>query len=120
MRKVEYGVAVSLDGYLAGPDGEADWINMDPEIDFSAIWARFDTLLMGRRTYEAAIGRLGRAAFTGKAVYEVDSVSVTIIPVLLGSGTPLMPSPYNPTKLTLTAQRVYRSGIISATYEIDR
>jgi len=34
MRKIVYSVAMSLDGYLAGPDGEADWIVMDPEIDF--------------------------------------------------------------------------------------
>jgi dihydrofolate reductase len=51
MRKVQYGVAVSLDGYIAGPNGEADWIKIDPEIDFSAIWAQFDTPLMGRKTY---------------------------------------------------------------------
>jgi dihydrofolate reductase len=52
MRKVVYSVAMSLDGYVAGPNGEADWITMDPEIDFAALFARFDTLLMGRRTYE--------------------------------------------------------------------
>jgi hypothetical protein len=38
VRKIQYGVAVSLDGYIAGPNGESDWIQMDPEIDFSAIW----------------------------------------------------------------------------------
>lgn len=42
---------------------------MDPGIDFSAIWSQFDTLLMGRRTYEAATRRLGRAAFAGKATF---------------------------------------------------
>lgn len=54
MRKIVYAVAMSLDGYLAGPNGEADWIVMDPEKDFMALMARFDTLLMGRRTFEAA------------------------------------------------------------------
>ena len=33
MRRLRYGVAASLDGYIAGPNGEADWIVMDPEID---------------------------------------------------------------------------------------
>ena len=56
MRKIVYSVAMSLDGYIAGPSGEADWIVMDPEIDFSAMMARFDTILMGRRTFEAAGG----------------------------------------------------------------
>ena len=52
-RSVRFGVAMSLDGYIAGPNGEADWIVMDPEIDFGAIFARFDTLVMGRGTFEA-------------------------------------------------------------------
>jgi dihydrofolate reductase len=65
MRIIRYGVAMSLDGYIAGPNGEADWIVPDPEVDFAAIWAQFDTGLMGRRTYEAAVGRLGEAAFSG-------------------------------------------------------
>jgi dihydrofolate reductase len=61
MRKIQYGIAVSVDGYIARPHGEADWIQMDPEIDFAAIWSQFATLLMGRRTYEAATRRLGQA-----------------------------------------------------------
>ena len=63
MRQIRYAVAMSLDGYIAGPNGEADWIEIDPEVDFKALWAGFDTLVMGRRTFEAA--RLGEAAFTG-------------------------------------------------------
>jgi dihydrofolate reductase len=50
--RIRYMVAMSLDGFIAGPKGEADWIIMDPEIDFQAIFAQFDTFLMGRRTYE--------------------------------------------------------------------
>lgn len=65
MRRIRYLVAMSVDGYIAGPNGEADWITPDPEVDFPAIWAQFDTLLMGRRTYEAAVKRLGEKAFTG-------------------------------------------------------
>jgi dihydrofolate reductase len=58
-RRVCYAVAASLDGYIAGPKGEADWIVMDPEIDFRAIFARFDTFLVGRRTFEAMAGKGG-------------------------------------------------------------
>ena len=42
-------VALSLDGFIAGPKGEADWIVMDPSIDFEALFKEFDTIVMGRR-----------------------------------------------------------------------
>src|SRR5215813_4337482 len=60
MRRVIYGCAMSLDGYIAGPNGEYDWIAHDPDIDFRAMMARFDTFLIGRKTYEA-MRRMGSA-----------------------------------------------------------
>lgn len=59
MRHVVYSVATSLDGYIAGPKGEADWIVMDPDLDFGAIFARFDAVLLGRKTYEQTRGAQG-------------------------------------------------------------
>ena len=53
MKKIRYVVAMSLDGYIAGPKGEADWIIMDPDIDFGGLFEQFDTFLLGRRTFEA-------------------------------------------------------------------
>ncbi len=71
MRRIRYCVAASLDGYIAGPKGEYDWIIPDPEVNFAELWAQFDTLLMGRRTYEVAVSRLGEKDFQGMKVVVV-------------------------------------------------
>jgi dihydrofolate reductase len=39
MRMVRYGGAMSLRGYIAGPQGEYDWIVQDPEMDFATTTA---------------------------------------------------------------------------------
>jgi dihydrofolate reductase len=52
MRRLRYNVAMSLDGCIAGPQGEFDWIVEDRSIDFDALFEEFDTLLMGRKTFE--------------------------------------------------------------------
>jgi dihydrofolate reductase len=64
MRQIRYGVAMSLDGYIADANGGFDWIVMDPDIDFAAMMARYDTLLMGRRTYEVTRAMGGGAGDT--------------------------------------------------------
>lgn len=73
MRRIRYQVACSVDGYIAGPEGEYDWIVPDPDIDFEALYAEFDTLLMGRRTFEDVRDtfpdRDAREAFPKKDVY---------------------------------------------------
>ena len=56
MRELRYCVAASLDGYIAGPNGEYDWIPMDPDFDFAALYARYGGIVMGRKAYEISAG----------------------------------------------------------------
>jgi dihydrofolate reductase len=59
MRQLRYSVAASLDGYIAGPNGDYDWIVIDPEIDFAAMYAGYSGLVMGRRSYDVFAGTGG-------------------------------------------------------------
>src|SRR6266849_3729227 len=68
MRRIRYAVAASLDGYIAGPKGEVDWIIMDPEIDFNSFFQQFDTVLLGRRTFET-MARAGNAGMPGMKTF---------------------------------------------------
>jgi dihydrofolate reductase len=61
---------MSLDGLIAGPNGEADWIVMDPEIDFTQLFSAYDTLLMGRKTWEASKSQ-GGAGMPGMKSYVI-------------------------------------------------
>lgn len=76
-RRLRYGVAVSLDGFIAGPNGEYDWIVMDPSIDFAAMYRQFDTAVMGRKTYEVMTAQGGHGAMPG---IEVVVFSKTLAP----------------------------------------
>jgi dihydrofolate reductase len=64
-RRLRYQVAASLDGFIAGPQGEYDWIVMDPAIDFAALYGEFDTVVMGRNTYEMMTAQGGTGAMPG-------------------------------------------------------
>jgi dihydrofolate reductase len=172
MRRIRYSVAASLDGYIATPEGGYDWIPADPEIDFAQLFARYDTVLMGRRSYEVVLAESGagmehmeRWVFSrtlrpqehpdvrivasgiddelralrsrpGKNIWlfgggdlfrtlltlgQVDEVEVAILPVLLGGGVPLLPSPADRALLTLAGHRVYpMSGTVLLAYSVRR
>lgn len=52
LRSVVLGVAVSLDGYIARPDGSVDWLIMDSEIDLRGYAKTFDVIVAGRKTLD--------------------------------------------------------------------
>lgn len=172
MRPVRYNVAASLDGYIAGPDGEFDWIPMDPAVDFDSLFARVDTVVLGRRSFETVrqmgsppwapaarvyvasrtlrpddhpdvtvvrddVGRVVSALrhedgdgeiwlFGGGELFrtllaegQVDTVEVTVVPILLGGGVPLLPAGAPRTVLALSATRTYPSGMVTLAYRVE-
>ena len=67
MRSVVYGAAVSLDGYIAGPKGEIDWLHWSADVTEISVatFRNADTIVMGRKTFEVGV-RAGMTAFPGK------------------------------------------------------
>ncbi len=170
MRPVRYNVAASLDGFIADRQGGCDWIPLDPAVDFDAIFARVDTVLLGRHSYELtlrdpsaapAVARVyvfsrtldpadhpsvtivrddapgvvaalraesgageiwlygGGALFgTLLAAGQVDAVEVTVVPVLLGEGVPLVPAGVPRAALAFTHSHAYPSGMVALHYAV--
>jgi dihydrofolate reductase len=57
MRSVTYSMAVSLDGYIVGPDGQFDWSIPDEELFRFATdeTRRISVMLLGRKLYETML-----------------------------------------------------------------
>jgi dihydrofolate reductase len=160
---------MSLDGFIAGSKGEYDWIIDDPAMDMGALFSRFDTLLMGRRTFELARSQgsllesmrmrvvvvsstldpvqykdvtilssgVARAVaalkaepgkdiwlFGGGVLFRslldaglVEEIQVAVIPVMLGSGVPLIPEGRR-CSLHLDESKIYPSGIVLLSYSV--
>jgi len=170
MRKVIAGFAVSLDGYMEGPNGEYDWMleKPAPEFDFVTSAQNFDTFLIGRKTYEKLIS-FGEPPFKGYknyvfsrtlqstapgyalisenveemiktlkiqsgkdiAIYGgadllasllnlkvVDEISMTLVPILLGAGKPLVGMLNDREWLDLKDVKTYSNGNIQLTYNV--
>ena len=63
MARVILYVASSVDGYIAGPKGEVDWLFQDQDYGYSAFIADVGMVVMGRITYEEIL-RLGDYPFS--------------------------------------------------------
>jgi dihydrofolate reductase len=56
MRKVILNLAISLDGYIEGPNGEYDWCLTDQDYGITDFLAKTDTIFIGRKSYEMIAG----------------------------------------------------------------
>lgn len=54
MRKLILGLAVTLDGYIEGPNGEYDWCFMDQDYGLNDFFSQIDSIFIGRKSYEVA------------------------------------------------------------------
>jgi len=52
MRKLILGLAVTLDGYIEGPNGEYDWCFTDQDYGLKEFFSRIDAIFIGRKSYE--------------------------------------------------------------------
>ena len=59
MRKIILGLAVSLDGFIEGPNGEYDWCFTDQDYGMKQFFKRIDTVFIGRKSYEMSLGMEG-------------------------------------------------------------
>jgi dihydrofolate reductase len=55
MRKVILGLAISLDNFIEGPNGEYDWCFTDQDYGMSDFFGRIDALFIGRKSYELTL-----------------------------------------------------------------
>lgn len=52
-RRIILDLAITLDGYIEGKHGEVDWCIMDPDMGFTSFLNEIDTILYGRKSYDA-------------------------------------------------------------------
>ena len=67
MRKIILNLAVSLDGYIEGPNGEYDWCFTDQDYGMAEFYNTIDVVFMGRKTYEMVSA--DPEAFVDKKIY---------------------------------------------------
>jgi dihydrofolate reductase len=73
MRKVILGLAVSLDGFIEGPNGEYDWCFTDQDYGLSEFMKRIDAIIMGRKSFEIAQSYEGESPWKGVLTYVVSN-----------------------------------------------
>ncbi len=61
MSRIQCYIAQSIDGYIARPKGEIDWLDIIPipensDLGYGEFYSNIDTVIMGRKTYDEVMG----------------------------------------------------------------
>jgi dihydrofolate reductase len=67
VRKVVLGLGISLDGYIARPDGSVDFLFMPKDYSMAPFFKTIDAAIMGRKTYDVAL-KMGGGSFGGSSM----------------------------------------------------
>lgn len=78
MRKVVLNLAVSLDGFIEGPNGEYDWCLTDQDYGMTEFFSTTDTIFIGRKSYEMVAGMEDEYF---PAIQKIYVFSDTILPI---------------------------------------
>lgn len=65
-------IAMSLDGYIARPDGAVDWledVEGDGDNGYGEFYSQVGTVIMGRKTYEEVLKLTDEFPYAGKNCY---------------------------------------------------
>jgi len=165
-------IATSLDGFVAGEDGDLRWLERVERLGEDYGYARFmagvDTVIVGRKTYDVVLG-FGAWPYAGKHVivlthrapkardgerfYEgdvgalvaelsstglqhayvdgpqviqqflaaglVQSLTLSVIPVALGTGIPLFGMKLRQVPLALVRSQAFDSGLVQLEYSVE-
>jgi dihydrofolate reductase len=68
MRKIILNLAVSMDGYIEGPEGEFDWCFTDQDYGMTEFLRRIDTIFFGRKSYDVLLN-MDKDPYPDKAKY---------------------------------------------------
>lgn len=68
-RRIILGLAVSLDGFIEGPQGEYDWCFTDQDYGLTEFFKSVDTIFMGRKSFEVANASADTNPWKGMTTY---------------------------------------------------
>ena len=176
-RRVIAHLAASADGYIAGPNGELDWLTSRPApkgtgfYGMNAFMKSIDTSILGRKTYEESLrmgatfdAKKGRAIVfsrhprpanapagvefasgnigsfvkelrdqPGKDIWlmgggeiiasfldasAIDEIVVSVVPVFIGDGIPLIARRHRHTPLELLSVEQFEDGLVQLRYRV--